>query len=202
MSGSFDYFFTPISGYTYLGHAAVLRLAAEHGAAVRVRPMDSLAVFAAVDSIPPPKLPAARLAWRRTDMARWAACRRLPLTVVPAHWPTEAGLASRAIIAAERLGGDPARLAGACLEAVWVRDLDVARPDTVALLARECGLDPDALLREANGAEAAARLRANTDEAIARGAIGSPTFFVGEEMVFGQDRLAFLKGMLADAPAS
>lgn len=202
MPGAIDYFFTPISGYAYLGHAAVVRLAAEHGAVLRIRPMDSLAVFAVVDSTPPPKLPPARLTWRRTDMARWATCRRLPLVAAPAFWPTDASLASRAIIAAESLGGDPAALAGACLDAVWARELDVARSETIARLARECGLDPDAVLYEAGKPGTFERLAANTAEAIGRGAIGSPTFFVGDEMVFGQDRLSFLTQMLADAPAS
>ena len=199
VAGPIDYFLTPISGYAYLGHAAAVRLAAEHGVDLSVRPMDSMAVFAAVDSIPPPKLPPARLRWRQTDMKRWADCRRLPLVVAPRHWPAASELASRAIIAA---GAGGVALAGAVLEAVWAREMDVARPDTVALLARECGLDPDAILDGAARPDAGARYAANTAEAIRRGVTGSPTFFVGDEMFFGQDRLSFVKRALADAPAS
>lgn len=202
MSARIDYFFTPISGFAYLGHAALLRLAAGHDARVVLRPMDTLAVFAAIGVTPPPSQPAARLRYRQADMRRWAACRRLPLVTAPKFWPTDATLAARSIIVAEVLGGDAGRLAGALLEAVWARELDIADPATVGGLARSCGCDPDAVLEGARSEGSAAAYAANTAEAIERGVLGSPSFLLGDEMFFGQDRLGFLGEALADAPAA
>ena len=202
MRARIDYFFTPISGFAYLGHAAFMRLAAEHGAQVVLRPADMLAVFAAVEVTPPPKQPAARLRYRQADMRRWAACRRLPLVVEPRFWPADATLASRAIIAADLVGGDAGRLAGALLEAVWAHDLNIADPETVGRLAEACGSDPVALLAAARSDRSGGVYEANTAAAIEQGVLGSPTFLVGAEMFFGQDRLGFLGQALADAPSA
>lgn len=202
MRARIDYFFTPISGFAYLGHAALMRLAAEHGAQVVLRPTDMLAVFAALGITPPPRQAAARLRYRQADMRRWAACRRLALVTEPRFWPADATLASLAIIAAQASGGDAGGLAGALLEAVWARDLDIAAPETVGRLARACGCEPAALLAQARSARSEAAYAANTAEAIERGVPGSPTFLLGEEMFFGQDRLSFLGQALADAPAA
>lgn len=202
MTALIEYYFTPISGFAYLGHAALMRLAADHGAKIVLRPTDMLAVFAAVGVAPPPKQSAARLRYRQSDMRRWASCRRLPLVTVPRFWPADATLASTAIIAAEAVGGEATRLAGALLEAVWARELDIADPETVGRLAKACGCEAAALLHEAGGARSAATYAANTAAAIDRGVLGSPTFVLGDEMFFGQDRLSFLGQALADAPAA
>ena len=53
------------------------------------------------------------------------------------------------------------------------------------------GLDGEKLWALGNDPESKAMLRANTDEAVERGAFGSPTFFVGDEMFFGHDRLDY-----------
>lgn len=202
MSTRIEYYFTPISGFAYLGHAALMRLASEHDATVVLRPIDTLAVFAAIEVTPPPKQPAARLRYRQADMRRWAACRNLPLVTAPRFWPTDAALAARAIIAADALGGDAGQLAGALLEAVWAHERDIADPATVGDLAGACGCEPAALLEEARSERSGAAYRANTAAAIERGVPGSPTFLLGDEMFFGQDRLGFLGQALADAPAA
>ena len=93
-------------------------------------------------------------------------------------------------------------LAQAILSAVWARDLDISSPDVIAALARECGLDDKRLLALAQAPEAIAEFNANTDEAIALGVVGSPTYLVAGAMFFGQDRLDFVEEALADAMAA
>ena len=58
-------------------------------------------------------------------------------------------------------------------------------------------LEPQQALAQAETQEIKDALRRNTDEAIARGAFGAPTFFVGDEMFFGNDRLMFLERVLS-----
>lgn len=202
MVATIEYFFTPLSGFAYLGHDAVLRLAAEHGNAVRFVPIDILKVFAAVGVTPPPKQPAARLHYRQIDMERWAACRRLPLVTAPRFWPTDATLGACAIVAAVQQGWDAGALAGALLGAVWHRDLDIADGPTVERLADQCGLDGKVVLAAARDPASMTQYMANTEEAIARGVLGSPTFFVGRSMFFGQDRLTFVRDALREPPAA
>lgn len=186
------HYFSPMSGYAYLGFGALCEIAARRGVSIEHRPVDIQRVFAAIETVAPARQSPARVAWRRIDMARWADRRGLPLSAQPRFWPIDAGLASRAIIATQMTGVGDAALSEALLAAVWARDLDISEPDVVRMLARECGLDGDAILDAARGEEARARLDANTQAAITAGVIGSPTVFAGDAMFFGQDRLDFL----------
>lgn len=193
------HYFSPMSGYAYLGFGELCAVAERCGALIEHRPVDIQQVFAATDTVAPAKQSPARLAWRRTDMLRWAERRSLPLNAAPRHWPVDASLAARAIIAAGLGGFGQTALAEAILAAVWARDLTIACPDILAGLARECGLDAAAILALADGTEAHARYAQNTQDAIAAGVFGSPTVFIGEDMYFGQDRLDFVERALAPA---
>lgn len=66
------HYFSPMSGFAYLGVAELCAVAKRHGAEVDHRPVDIARVFAAIDTIAPARQAPARLAWRRKDMARWA----------------------------------------------------------------------------------------------------------------------------------
>ncbi|MDP2355960.1 MAG: 2-hydroxychromene-2-carboxylate isomerase [Beijerinckiaceae bacterium] len=193
------HYFSPMSGYSYLGIGALCELADRRRASVVHKPIDVMRLFAAVDAVPPAKQSQARMKWRQADMMRWAARRGLPLNVKPKHWPIDATLASCAIIVAQE---DGSKLAEAVLAAVWSRDLDISRADVIEALARDCGLDPDRTLAMAQAPETLAIYRANTDEAIALGVVGAPTFVVGEDMFFGQDRLDFVDEALVEAMAA
>ncbi len=82
-------------------------------------------------------------------------------------------------------------------QAYW-RDLqDIAQDAVLAPLARNVGLDPVQFLSRIASDEYKGKLRATTDELIARGGFGSPTFFLdGEDMYFGNDRLALVRGRI------
>ena len=202
MTPAIEHFFAPVSGYAYLGHAAVLQLAQRHHIAVRQRPVDIARVFAAGGSTPPVRQSEARRAWRRRDMGLWAARRGLPLNEQPKHWPTDGARAARAIIALDLAGGQTDAFVGAVLGAVWARDLDIADPLTLALLLNEIGADAHATLQRAESADVAAAYEANTQDAIAAGAFGSPAYRLGHELFFGQDRLEFVQAALEHAPSA
>lgn len=191
------HYFSPMSGFAYLGFAELCAIAKRHGAEVDHRPVDIARVFAAIDTIAPARQAPARLAWRRTDMMRWAQRRALPLNAIPKHWPVDATLASCAVIAAQTLCADAAPFINQILSAVWARDEDIANEDTIAALAQACGLDAVQVLAGARSDTVRAAYDANTQDAIAQGVIGSPTMRVGEENFFGQDRLDFVEAELA-----
>ena len=191
------HYFSPMSGFAYLGFAELCAVAKRHGAEVDHRPVDIARVFAAVDTIAPARQAPARLAWRRTDMMRWAQRRAQPLNVIPKHWPVDATLASCSIIAAQSLCADAAPFINEILSAVWARDEDIANEDTIAALAQTCGLDAAKVLADARSDAVRAAYDANTQGAIAQGVIGSPTMRLGEENFFGQDRLDFIEAELA-----
>lgn len=190
------HYFSPMSGYAYLGVGALSALAQKRRASIDHKPVDIMKVFAAVDTVAPAKQSPARLAHRRADMSRWGRRRGLPVQLQPRHWPVDATLAACAIIAAGPAAG---ALAASVLSAVWARDLDIAQADVIGALARENGLDSERILAAATSADVAARYAANTREAIEAGVIGSPNYRVGDELFFGQDRLDFVDEALAEA---
>jgi 2-hydroxychromene-2-carboxylate isomerase len=196
------HYFSPMSGYAYLGFGALGALADRRRASVDHKPIDVMKLFAAVDAVPPAKQSPARLSHRRIDMARWANRRGLVVQLQPRFWPVDATLASCAIIAAQQTGFGATALAGSILSAVWARDLDISRTDVIAALARENGLDASEILDVAKSPATLARYEANTLEAIGAGVIGSPTYRLDDELYFGQDRLDFVDEALAKAMAA
>lgn len=191
------HYFSPMSGFAYLGFAELCALASRRGVEVEHRPVDIARVLAAVDTIAPARQSPARLAWRRTDMTRWAQRRALPLNPAPKFWPVDATLAACAIITAQNLHKEVAPYIEALLAAVWAHDENIASDSVIAAHAQACGLNPAKVLAGASSPEARAIYDGNTDAAIAHGVIGSPTMRLGEENFFGQDRLDFVEAELA-----
>ncbi|MGD9669249.1 MAG: 2-hydroxychromene-2-carboxylate isomerase [Hyphomicrobiaceae bacterium] len=195
-----DYYYALVSGFAYLGEPELRRIAAAAGTPIRYKPVDIGRVFAAVDTISPARQSPARRAWRDSELVRWARVRGLDLNVVPKFWPVPAGLASRAVVAAQEMQHDPGKLSSRFLRAVWLDDLDISDMGTVQRLIAEAAPDAAEQILEAMASdETGAIFEANTLAAIDNGVIGSPTFFIEGEMLFGQDRLSFLAEKLGVA---
>src|SRR3546814_21075966 len=84
----------------------------------------------------------------------------------------------------------------AMFEAIWVEGLNLTDPAVIAQVVSRAGVDPAQALALAEDTAVKDALRQATDEAVARGAFGVPTFFVGDEMFWGQDRLDFVRADL------
>lgn len=199
MTRSIDYFFTPVSPFTYLGHERFVALAARHGASINVKPVDFGRIFPVSGGLPLKQRAPQRQAYRLFELARWSAHLGLPLNREPRFFPVPAELASKWILAAQGHDGDAAalRLAGALLRAVWAEERSIADADTVWAIAREQGLDAAALAGLAAAADIAARYDALTQEAIERKVFGAPTYIYHDDPFWGQDRLDFLDRALA-----
>ena len=102
------------------------------------------------------------------------------------------------IIAAERSGVDAAAYIGAVFQAIWTRDMDISATETLMRIADELGLDGAALASLAQTPDIAGILEGYTAEAVAAGVFGSPTYVVGGELFWGQDRLDFVANRLKE----
>ena len=100
-------------------------------------------------------------------------------------------------MATKELGGNGQPL----FDAIYVNDRDLSDPAVLAEIVTAAGLDPEEYAAEIGSQAIKDELKANTEEAVARGAFGAPTFFVGEEMFFGNDRFDFIKAAIAKAAA-
>ena len=191
MSKQIDYYLTPTSPWTYLGHGRFAEIAKRHGAAVAVKPVDYGVIFPQSGGLPLAKRAPQRQAYRLLELARWRDHLGVPLNVHPKHFPTDPAPAACLISAAPE--GKRMAIAGDCLCAVWAEDRNIADADVVAEIAACHGI--------ADTAGAVARGKAiyesNTREAVARQVFGAPTYVYRDELFWGQDRLDFLERALA-----
>jgi 2-hydroxychromene-2-carboxylate isomerase len=135
------------------------------------------------------------------ELKRWREHLGVPLNVEPKFFPVSAEPSATALLAVlERNGVEKALdFVADCMRAMWIEDRNIADNDTLAAILTACGLDAVALLAHARSAEVAARYIQHSQEAIARGVFGSPTYVYRDELFWGQDRLDFLDRALARA---
>lgn len=191
-----DYYFSPMSPWTYLGHARFTEIARRHGASIAPKPVDYGRIFPLSGGLPVAKRAAQRQAYRLVELARWRDHLGVPMNIQPKYFPYDTRLATLAIIAA----GDAEKamkLAGAFLRGCWAEERNMADEAEVAAVIRGAGMDSSALFKQANAPETASRYEAFTDEAIARQVFGAPTYVYKDELFWGQDRLEFLERALA-----
>ncbi|MGZ3426689.1 MAG: DsbA family protein [Polyangia bacterium] len=196
MSGDeLTFYYDFSSPYAYLGATQVERVAREQGARVRWRPILVGALFQQIGTpnVPLDDFPAPKRAYMIRDLQHWAAWWQVPLSW-PSRFPMRTVAPLRLALAAETAGGDIAALSLALFRAYWVDDRDIS--DLSVL--REFG---DLAAIEAPAIKAA--LRANTDEAIAAGVCGVPSFVARGHLFWGQDRLELVSRTLGgwDPPA-
>lgn len=111
-------------------------------------------------------------------------------------FPPNTLLLMRGLVAAEEAGvKEPYVEAG--LAAMWEEERNLSDPAAIAEVLAAAGLDGERLLARARDQDVKDRLAANTQTAVDRGAFGVPTFFIGDEMFFGKERLAQIEEMLA-----
>jgi carboxymethylenebutenolidase len=197
MAHTVDYYFTPVSPWTYLGHARFAQLLRDTGSGVNVRPVDYGAIFPVSGGLPLPKRAPQRQAYRLVELKRFSEWLGVPLHVQPAHFPVSADLASRLIIAVDRAdgAGKALDLAGRLGRAVWAEQRDVADRATLGTVLAEAGL-PAERLAQADAPEAAERFAADTRKAIDAGVFGAPSYVIDGEIFWGQDRLDFVERRL------
>src|SRR5690348_11491152 len=137
-----------------------------------------------------------KAAYSAKDLKDWARLAGIRIGSPPV-FPVRATLVMRAVLAAQEQGW-LIEFSRAAFEAYWGDLKDVSQPEVVADIARQVGLDPNAILARTEQPEIKDRLRANTSELIARGGFGSPTMFIDKtDMYFGNDRLPLVEFALS-----
>ena len=188
---SIDYYYSPASPWTYLGHRRLADIARKAGASVNVKPADYGVIFPQSGGLPLGKRAPQRQAYRMLELERWTARLGLPLTLRPKFFPVDGTAAACLVCGAQ----DALRmaLAGDLMHAVWVEERDIADPATLAEFAARHGIADAPRAIDAGRA----RYQQYTQEAAACGVFGAPTYVFRDELFWGQDRLDFLERALA-----
>ncbi|SFJ50166.1 2-hydroxychromene-2-carboxylate isomerase [Jannaschia pohangensis] len=189
-----EYFYSAHSAFAYLGHARLCDICLAEGATLVHRPIPLSPVVEAQGSLPFAARTQAHVDYFfGREIERWAEERDRPVVPYrPTHHDADYALASGLIMALGDRGDAVDAMADAVLTAHWRDDADLSDRVTLAKIATAQGQDAEALLALATGPEVAERYAANAAEAIARGVLGSPTYFVNGDPFYGQDRLAMV----------
>lgn len=192
-----DYYLFPLSPFTYLAGGELEAIAARRGAVIRYKPVELFRIFAETGTALVKDRPVARQRYRLMDIARLARAKGMPIHLAPLYVPTNPVPASVAIITAQAAGGgNVGALVRGLLRAAWAEERDIAEDSVVRAALAEAGFD--AALADRGMLSGVETLGRNTDEALRRGVFGAPSYVVGEEIFWGQDRLALLDAHLAE----
>jgi 2-hydroxychromene-2-carboxylate isomerase len=194
-AGTVEFFFDLGSPWTYVASTQIDGVAARTGALIQWRPFLLGGVFKATGNRSPFLEPVpSKLNYQRADMAAWIEHTGIPFNF-PSRFPPNTLLAMRGAVAADRFG----RLvpyARAGFRAYFVDDEDISEEAVVLRLAERAGVDADDFRKLLSDPGVKETLKRNSEEAVARGAFGAPTFFWGGRMFFGNDRLALLEAFI------
>jgi 2-hydroxychromene-2-carboxylate isomerase len=183
-----EFWFEFASTYSYPAAMRVERAAGEHGVPLVWRPFLLGPIFGAQGwrdspfNIYPAK---GRYMWR--DLERICAAGGIPFRR-PSRFPRNGLLAARVATAADGEPWVPA-FVRAVYRANFVEDREISDAAVVGAVLTDVGQDARTWLGRAEAAETKDRLRATTEAAQARGVFGAPSFLVGDELFWGNDRL-------------
>ncbi len=193
-----DYYFSLNSPWTYMGHARLMAMATRSSATVTPLPVDFReTIFPDTGGLPVPQRPPARQQYRLQELERWRSFLKLPLNINPAFWPTNEVPAETIVIALRESGevDSALRLCGLLMQAVWERELDIGDVSTISALVDEAGID-QSIMAHVNSSKWQALRIEQSREAIERGVFGAPSYVIGDQILWGQDRLEFVERLL------
>lgn len=196
MTKTLEFFFDLGSPASYLAWTQLPALCASTGATLHYRPMLLGGIFQATGNSSPAAVPA-KGRYMATDLLRHARRYDVPFAFNP-HFPINTLALMRGAIGYQmQRPEDFARYLEALFKALWIDQRNLSDEAVLAAVLTEGGLEPEqfrSLITEDSVKNA---LKANTEEAVQRGVFGAPSFFLGDEMFFGQDRLSFVEEALS-----
>lgn len=196
MSKTVEFFYDFTSPTAYLAWARLPDIVKRTGGKLVYRPMFLGGVMQTTGNRPPGTLPQ-KGAWMAADLARWARRFNTPYKPNP-HFPMMTLMVQRAAHGwLDRPDFD--KYLAAIFNAAWRDQKNIADKAVLTEVLASAGFSAEDFFAATENPANKEKLKATTDEAVARGVFGAPTFFVGDEMHFGQDRLDFVEEALARA---
>ena len=192
---TFEFWFDFGSPAAYLAFTQLPKLERATDSTAVYRPMLLGGVFQATGNHSPATIPA-KGSYIFSDFNRFAKRYGVPFSSNP-HFPINTLLLMRGAIGMQQQHSEQfLAYCSAVFQAIWIDTLNMNDPATVGAVLHKAGFDPQKLMTLANDQVVKDSLKTTTTEAVTRGVFGAPTFFVGNQMFWGQDRLDFVKEAL------
>lgn len=198
MSKRFDFLFDVGGPNGYLVHKILPDFCARTGTVANYVPVLLGGLFKATGNRAPMiryQDAPAKLAYEQLEFRRFVATHGLRAFRMNPHFPVNSLLAMR-VIAGTQDTADFIPAIEALMAGMWETGLKLDEPEIVATALDAAGLNGAGLVARADDPETKAKLVANTEAAVARGAFGIPTFFVGDDVFWGKERLAQVESAL------
>jgi 2-hydroxychromene-2-carboxylate isomerase len=190
MARTLEFYFDYGSPYSYLADTQVEAIAKRAGATLVRKPMLLGGVFKSTGNASPMTIEL-KSKWSATDLPMWARHYGVPFRRNP-FFPVNT-LALMRGAAAAQIDGVFEKYHPAMFKAMWVDGRNLNDIKEVVAVLTAAGLDAQKIGNRIQDQDVKDRLKATTDEAVARGVFGAPTSFVGDMMFFGNDRLPFVE---------
>lgn len=187
----FDFYFDYRSPYSYLAFTQLGKLARTP----RFVPFDLQDVMQRVGNVPTSVVCAPKNRYVRADLKRWASWYQVPFARHPRALELDGRRLLRATVAAGKAHGEPALVlaAGALYRARWCEAVPLDTAAEIAAALTSVGLDGRSIEPLIDDPATDQQLDANSTQAALAGVFGAPTFVLGSQMYFGNDRLDFLR---------
>ncbi len=198
MTKTLEFLFDFGSPASYLAYRRLPDLVARTGARIDYVPILLGGIFKATGNASPATIPA-KGRWTSADFRRWAARHGTEFNFNP-HFPINTLHLMRG---AAGLIEDTRFMAycDAVFDGMWRDPKNLGNPAELVPVLRRADLEADDFSALVERDDVKERLKTTTEKAVERGVFGAPTFFVGEEMFFGQDRMDFVEEALEAMPA-
>jgi 2-hydroxychromene-2-carboxylate isomerase len=193
MTKSVEFLFDFGSPTSYLAYKQLPKITARHGARIVWTPILLGGVFKATGNTSPAMIPA-KARYMNADLARFAKRYGVVLNF-NTHFPVNTLPLMRGAVAYQSTDQFDLYV-NAMFDAMWAHPRNLNDESETAHVLRDIGIEPADFLARIERLDVKEKLKANTEGAVARGVFGAPTFFVGGEMFFGQDRLDFVEERL------
>ncbi len=201
MAQSLDYYFTLVSPWAYIGHDLFTDLARRHGARIVYKPVNLGEVFPNSGGLPLARRHPLRVAYRGMELQRWRERRGLSFSLKPKHWPFDPTLADCVAVALAQRGEDPGPYVSAAFKAVFEAERDMGDSAEIGRVLSALGHHADVLIADAQSAPIRAAYAQNSQDALAAGVFGSPSYVRAGEVFWGQDRIELLADALQSGRA-
>lgn len=191
MTASIDFIFDVGSPNVYLAHKCIPEIEKRTDVKFNYIPCLIGGIFKATGNQPPIISMAkvqGRFEYERIEFMRFIKKHKLFKFKMNSNFPVNTLLVQRGALVAEARG-ELTSYVDAALKAVWEDDVKLDNAEAISKTMNDADLDGEAIIAEMQKDEIKAKLISNTDDALARGCFGMPTFYFGDEMYFGKNTL-------------